>query len=90
VIVGVSQGPITIPQGLFPLGERHLIGSLGGSSHPVADYPQYLEWYREGALPPDKMVTKKCQSLDEINEGVRALAAGEISGRSVIVYKRPE
>jgi Zn-dependent alcohol dehydrogenase len=90
VIVGVPQGPITIPQGFFPLGERHLIGSLGGSSHPVEDYPQYLEWYRQGALPLDKMVTKKYQSLDDINEGVRALQAGEISGRSVMVYKRPE
>ena len=90
VIVGVPQGPITIPQGLFPLGERHVIGSLGGSSHPIEDYPQYVEWFRQGALPLNKMITKRYNSLDEINEGVRALEDGEISGRSIVVYKRPE
>lgn len=90
VIVGIPQGPITLPQGLFPVGERHLIGSLGGSSHPAEDYPQYVEWYRQGALPLDKMITKRFNALDDINEGVRSLEAGEISGRSIMVYKRPD
>ena len=90
VIVGIPQGPITIPQGLFPIGERQLIGSHGGSSHPVDDYPQYVEWFRQGALPLNKMITQRYNSLDDINEGVRALEAGEISGRSIMVYKRPE
>ena len=89
VIVGVPQGPITIPQGLFPVGERRIIGSLGGSSHPAEDYPQYIEWYRQGALPLNKMITKRYNALDDINEGVRALEAGEISGRSIMVYRRP-
>jgi len=90
VVVGIPQGPITIPRGLFPMGERQLIGSLGGSSHPAEDYPQYVEWFRQGALPLNKMVTKRYGSLDDINEGIRALQAGEISGRSIMVYKRPE
>lgn len=90
VIVGIPQGPITIPHGLFPLGERHLIGSVGGSSHPVDDYPQYVEWFRQGALPLDKMITQRYSSLDDINEGVRALEAGEVSGRSIMVYKHPD
>ena len=89
VIVGIPQGPITLPRGLFPVGERQLIGSLGGSSHPATDYPQYVEWFRQGVLPLDKMITKRYDSLDEINEGVRALEAGEITGRSIMVYGRP-
>jgi Zn-dependent alcohol dehydrogenase len=89
VIVGIPQGPITLAQTLFPMGERHLIGSLGGSSHPADDYPQYVEWFRQGALPLDKMITRRYESLDDINEGVRALEAGEIAGRSIMVYKRP-
>ncbi|MSQ41640.1 MAG: alcohol dehydrogenase [Dehalococcoidia bacterium] len=89
VIVGISQRPITLSQQLFPMGERHLIGSLGGSSHPIEDFPQYIEWYRQGALPLEKMVTKRYGSLDEINEGVRALERGEIAGRSIMVYAQP-
>lgn len=90
VIVGIPQGPITLPRGLFPLGERRLIGSLGGSSHPATDYPQYVEWFRQGALPLDKMITKRYDSLDDINEGIRALETGEIAGRSIMVYRQPD
>lgn len=89
VVVGIPQGPVTIKPRLFPIGERHLIGSLGGSSHPIEDYPQYVEWYKQGALPLDKMVTKTYEGLDYINEGVRALEKGEITGRSIMVYDRP-
>ena len=89
VIVGIPQGTITLPRGSFPIGEKQLIGSLGGSSHPIEDYPQYVEWYKQGALPLDKMVTKRYESLDEINEGVRALEQGEISGRAIMVYAEP-
>ena len=89
VVVGIPQGPVTLKPRLFPVGERHLIGSLGGSSHPIEDYPQYVEWYKQGALPLDKMVTKTYEGLDSINEGVRALEKGEITGRSIMVYDRP-
>lgn len=89
VVVGIPQGPVTLKPRLFPTGERHLIGSLGGSSHPIEDFPQYVEWYKQGALPLDKMVTKVYEGLDHINEGVRALEKGEITGRSIMVYDRP-
>ncbi len=89
VVVGIPQGPVTLKPRLFPMGERQLIGSLGGSSHPIEDYPQYVEWYKQGALPLEKMVTKTYEGLDYINEGVRALEKGEITGRSIMVYDRP-
>ena len=71
------------------MGEKRLIGSLGGSSHPEVDYPQYVDWFRKGELPIDKMVTTVYSSLDDINEGVRALENGEITGRSIMVYRQP-
>ena len=89
VSVGIPQGPVTIAPRLFPLGERSLIGSLGGSSHPLEDFPQYVQWYKQGALPLEKMVTKVYEGLDSINEGVRALERNEITGRSIMVYDRP-
>jgi Zn-dependent alcohol dehydrogenase len=89
VVVGIPQGPVTLPPGAFPMGEKALVGSLGGSSHPAVDYPQYIDWFQKGELPLDKMVTTVYSSLDDINEGVRALEAGEIKGRSIMVYKSP-
>ena len=56
----------------------------------MEDFPEYVEWYKQGALPFDKMVTKIYESLDDINEGVLALEQGEISGRSIMVYAKPD
>lgn len=88
VIVGIGQGDVTLPR-MFPMGERSLIGSMGGSARPQHVMPQYVDWYREGKLPLDKLVTRRYSNLDEINEAVRALEAGEIEGRSIIVYATP-
>jgi len=87
VVVGIPQGEFTIPNFQFPFGEKSLVGSFGGSSHPDVNYPQYINWYQKGELPLDKMVTTTYTSLDDINEAVRALAAGEIRGRSIITYE---
>jgi Zn-dependent alcohol dehydrogenase len=89
VVVGIPQGPVTLPPRSFPMGEKSLVGSLGGSSHPDVDYPQYIRWFQDGQLPLDKMVTTIYHNLDEINEGVRALQNGEIRGRSIMVYRDP-
>jgi len=89
VSVGIPQGDVTLRRGFFPGGERSLIGSLGGTSHPIEDYPQYVEWFKQGALPLDKMITRVYDGLDAINDGVKALERGEISGRSIMIYARP-
>jgi alcohol dehydrogenase len=89
VIVGIGQGDLPLPR-LFPLGERSIIGSMGGSARPGHVMPQYIEWFREGKLPLEKLVSTKYDNLDQINEGVRALEQGEIEGRSIIVYAQPD
>ncbi len=88
VIVGIGQGAIEIPPRMFPIGERSLIGSMGGSERPAKVIPQYLQWYREGKLPLDDMISVRYEGLDHINAGVRALENGEIAGRSIMVYER--
>lgn len=88
VIVGIGQGDIPLPR-LFPMGERAIIGSMGGSERPAISMPKYVEWYKEGKLPLEKLVSKQYDNLDQINEGVRALEQGEIEGRSIIVYRQP-
>jgi Zn-dependent alcohol dehydrogenase len=87
VVVGMPQENFTINQWAFPIGEKSLIGSFGGSSHPDVDYPEYIEYFKNGQLPLDEMVTTTYTSLDDIHEGIRALAAGEIRGRSIIVFE---
>jgi Zn-dependent alcohol dehydrogenase len=89
VIVGIGQSAIEIPARLFPFGERSIVGSMGGTARPGLVIPQYLEWYREGKLPLEALVTRRYDGLDHINEGVRALEAGEIEGRSIMVYATP-
>ena len=42
-----------------------------------------------GALLLDRMIAKQYDSLDNIVEGVRALKACEIRGRSIMVYDTP-
>ena len=88
VVVGIGQGDVTLPR-LFPIGERAIIGSMGGSARPADVMPEYIEWFKEGKLPLDKFVSRRYENLDEINEGVRALEDGEIEGRSIIVYDKP-
>ncbi|MSQ29895.1 MAG: alcohol dehydrogenase [Dehalococcoidia bacterium] len=89
VSVGIGQEAISVPAGMFPFGERSLIGSMGGSARPAQVMPQYIDWYREGKLPLEAMISKRYDGLDHINEGVRALEAGEIEGRSIMVYSQP-
>ena len=100
-ILGVCRGGTAVSVGLgytdvalqrprlFPFGERTLIGSMGGSARPADVMPQYVRWFREGKLPLDQMVSRRYHSLDEINEAVRALKAGEIDARSIIVFDTP-
>ena len=88
VIVGIGQGDLPLPR-MFPFGERSIIGSMGGSERPGDVMPNYIEWFREGKLPLDKLVSTRYDNLDQINEAVRALEDGEIEGRSIIVYDQP-
>ncbi|MGO4740310.1 zinc-dependent alcohol dehydrogenase family protein [Bosea sp. 2KB_26] len=55
--------------------ERKLQGSYLGSCIPSRDVPRFVELYRRGRLPVDKLWTSS-SSLDEINEGFDALQSG--------------
>tara|TARA_B110000116_G_scaffold50382_1_gene42032 strand:- start:3771 stop:4850 length:1080 start_codon:yes stop_codon:yes gene_type:complete len=87
VLIGVPQTDATIDAKALLMGERNYIGSLGGTSHPMVDFKQYIEWYKQGALPLEKMISVKYDGLDSINEGIDTLESGKISGRSIMIYK---
>lgn len=64
--------------------EKRLTGSKMGSTEFRRDIPQYVEWYREGLLLLDEMVTRRLD-LEEINCGFDDMRAG-LSARSIIVF----
>ncbi len=64
--------------------EKTLKGCYLGSCVPMRDIPAYLELYKDGKLPVDKLITHRLK-LEDINEGFERLAAGE-SIRQVIVF----
>jgi S-(hydroxymethyl)glutathione dehydrogenase/alcohol dehydrogenase len=55
-----------------------------GSNRFRTDIPLYLEFYRQGRLMLDEMVTRRGR-LDDINEAFRAMKAGEVA-RSVLTF----
>jgi S-(hydroxymethyl)glutathione dehydrogenase/alcohol dehydrogenase len=65
--------------------EKHLTGSIGGTSQPERDVPMYLEWFARGDLDLDSLVTRR-YSLDEINDAVAAIEKGEIEGRAILEF----
>ena len=55
-----------------------------GSNRFRIDIPLYLEFYRQGRLLLDEMVTRRGR-LEDINEAFRAMKAGEVA-RSVLTF----
>lgn len=64
--------------------ERSLKGSYLGSCVPVRDIPTYIDLYKEGKLPVDRLMSDRIE-LDDINAAFDRLAAGE-TVRQVIVF----
>jgi Zn-dependent alcohol dehydrogenase len=85
VLVGLPSTPVELNAMDVLINEKKFIGSIGGSCSPDRDFSKYLEWYEDGSLNLDAMVTAR-YSIDEINEATRALAAGEIAGRAILVF----
>jgi S-(hydroxymethyl)glutathione dehydrogenase / alcohol dehydrogenase len=55
-----------------------------GSNQFRTDIPNYLEFYRQGRLKLDEMVSRRGR-LDDINEAFRAMKAGEVA-RTVLMF----
>lgn len=65
------------------VGQKSLVGCLGGNAVPERDFPRYVEWYRDGRLDLDALVTDH-YTLDEVNDAVEDMRAGRLLGRAVI------
>ncbi len=65
------------------LREKKIQGSSMGSNRFRVDMPRYIEFYQQGRLKLDEMITRRGK-LEDINEAFRAMKAGEVS-RTVLI-----
>jgi Zn-dependent alcohol dehydrogenase len=74
---------LSIPAVSLVAEERTLRGSYLGSCVPKRDIPRFIEMYKAGRLPVDRLLTHTL-ALDELNEGFDRLAAGQGVRQAVI------
>ncbi len=85
VIIGVAGAGQEISTRPFQLVTgRVWKGTAFGGARGRTDVPKIVDWYMEGKINIDDLITHKL-SLDEINKGFDLMHAGE-SIRSVVVY----
>jgi S-(hydroxymethyl)glutathione dehydrogenase/alcohol dehydrogenase len=66
------------------LRERRMQGSSMGSNHFRVDMPQLIQFYQQGRLHLDGLISSRIK-LEQINEGFSALARGGVA-RNVIMF----
>jgi len=78
VAVGLPRGTARaqVSPAMLVGGDRTVRGSFMGSSVAQRDIPRYIELWRRGKLPVERIVSGHV-GLDRINEAMDALAAGE-------------
>jgi alcohol dehydrogenase len=74
---------LSIPAVSLVAEERTLKGSYLGSCVPKRDIPRFIDMYKAGRLPVDRLLTHTL-SLDELNQGFDRLAAGQGVRQAVI------
>ena len=85
IIIGVAGSGQEISTRPFQLVTgRSWRGTAFGGARGRTDVPKIVDWYLEGKIQIDPMITHKL-SLDEINKGFDLMHSGE-SIRSVVVY----
>ena len=85
VMVGLPMAPLELKGMHMLLNEKKLIGSMGGSCTPEKDLPIFLQWYDQGDLDLDTLITAR-YSIEQINEAVTALDEGAITGRAILEF----
>jgi len=85
IIIGVAPAGAEISTRPFQLVTgRVWRGTAFGGARGRTDVPKIVDWYMEGKIEIDPMITHTL-TLDDINKGFDLMHAGE-SIRSVVVY----
>jgi S-(hydroxymethyl)glutathione dehydrogenase/alcohol dehydrogenase len=85
IVIGVAGAGQEISTRPFQLVTgRHWLGSAFGGARGRTDVPKIVDWYMEGKLKIDELITHTLP-LERINEGFDLMEKGE-SIRSVVIY----
>jgi S-(hydroxymethyl)glutathione dehydrogenase/alcohol dehydrogenase len=84
VIGMIPPGQMVEVHGVDFLAEKKIQGSMMGSNRFRVDMPRFVDFYLQGKLHLDDMISNRI-ALSDINEGMAALKTGEIA-RSVIMF----
>ena len=84
VIGMIPPGQMVELHGVDFLAEKKIQGSMMGSNRFRIDMPRFVDFYLQGKLHLDDMISNRI-ALSDINEGMAALETGEIA-RSVIMF----
>ena len=85
IVIGVAAAGQEISTRPFQLVTgRHWLGSAFGGARGRSDVPKIVDWYMEGKLKIDELITHTLP-LERINEGFDLMERGE-SIRSVVLY----
>ncbi|MDA1074708.1 MAG: Zn-dependent alcohol dehydrogenase [Proteobacteria bacterium] len=84
VIGMIPPGQMVSLHGPDFLSEKKIQGSMMGSNRFRVDMPRFVDFYLQGKLHLDDMVSSRIP-LSEINEAMAALETGEVA-RSVIIF----
>ena len=66
------------------LTERKIQGSMMGGNRFRIDMPRYIDYYLQGRLNLDDMISKRAR-LEDVNEAFRAMKSGEVA-RTVLMF----
>jgi S-(hydroxymethyl)glutathione dehydrogenase/alcohol dehydrogenase len=84
VIGMIPPGDMVSVHGVDFLMEKKIQGSMMGSNRFRVDMPRFVDFYLQGRLHLDDLVSNRIQ-LSDINDGMAALETGEVA-RSVIMF----
>jgi alcohol dehydrogenase len=78
VAIGIPRGSekAAVSPALLVYGDRTLRGAFMSSSVPRRDIPRYVNLWRAGKLPVEKLISGTI-GLDKLNEAMDALSTGE-------------
>jgi S-(hydroxymethyl)glutathione dehydrogenase/alcohol dehydrogenase len=84
VIGMIPPGQMVALHGMEFLFEKKIQGSMMGSNRFRVDMPRFVDYYLQGRLHLDDLVSRRIK-LEDINDAFAALGTGEVA-RSVIVF----
>ena len=84
-IVGLIAPGVTLElAGVSLLDERRIQGSFMGSNRFPVDMPRYVDFYLQGRLHLDQMISRRLP-LEQINDAFEDMRRGELA-RSIVVF----